>query len=278
MLPVLVGLLDAADAVLETRRCPARPTAGPASRGRAGRAGTCRSSPAPLGSVANSTRQVGQLVDGRAPATARSRWRGSRRTAGTPACGRSARCAPPRPRRRSSRRATAAATTGTGASPLRPNIACSRSDCSVLVGRPVDGPPRWMSQMTSGSSSDTARPIVSPLSAMPGPGRRGDGRARRRTPRRARRRCRRSRPRPGRCARRSACAWTARAGCRLAGVIGYAPRNSGSSRALRRRDQPVGQRQVAADVAVGAGRQRGRLDLVGDARTPRSSRRSSSRP
>ena len=61
------------------------------------------------------------------------------------------------------------ATTGTGASPLRPNIACSRSDCSVLVGSPVDGPPRWMSQITSGSSSDTASPIVSDFSAMPGP-------------------------------------------------------------------------------------------------------------
>ena len=46
------------------------------------------------------------------------------------------------------------ATIATGDSPLRPNIACSRSACSVLVGRPVEGPPRWMSQTTSGSSSD----------------------------------------------------------------------------------------------------------------------------
>ena len=46
------------------------------------------------------------------------------------------------------------ATTGTGASPLRPNMACSRSDCSVLVGRPVEGPPRCTSTMTSGSSID----------------------------------------------------------------------------------------------------------------------------
>ena len=61
------------------------------------------------------------------------------------------------------------ATIGTGASPLRPNIACSRSACSVLVGMPVDGPPRWMSTMISGSSSETARPIVSALSASPGP-------------------------------------------------------------------------------------------------------------
>ncbi len=34
------------------------------------------------------------------------------------------------------------ASTATGDSPLRPYIACSRSACSVLVGRPVEGPPR----------------------------------------------------------------------------------------------------------------------------------------
>ena len=61
------------------------------------------------------------------------------------------------------------ATIGTGDSPLRPNIACSRSDCSVLVGSPVDGPPRWTSTTTSGSSSDTASPMVSDFRATPGP-------------------------------------------------------------------------------------------------------------
>ena len=61
------------------------------------------------------------------------------------------------------------ATIGTGASPLRPNIACSRSACSVLVGSPVEGPPRCTSTTTSGSSVITARPIVSDFSAMPGP-------------------------------------------------------------------------------------------------------------
>ena len=66
------------------------------------------------------------------------------------------------------------ATIGTGDSPLRPNIACSRSACSVLVGRPVEGPPRWTSTMTSGSSSETASPIVSDFRATPGAGRRGD--------------------------------------------------------------------------------------------------------
>ncbi len=58
---------------------------------------------------------------------------------------------------------------GMGASELRPYIACSRSACSVLVGKPVEGPPRWMSQITRGSSTATARPMASVLSAMPGP-------------------------------------------------------------------------------------------------------------
>ena len=62
-----------------------------------------------------------------------------------------------------------AAMTGTGASPLRPNITCSRSACSVLVGMPVLGPARWTSMTISGSSVITARPMVSAFSAMPGP-------------------------------------------------------------------------------------------------------------
>src|SRR6266550_9383772 len=62
-----------------------------------------------------------------------------------------------------------AASTGMGASEFRPNKACNRSACSVLVGRPVDGPPRWISQMTSGISTATARPMASVFSAMPGP-------------------------------------------------------------------------------------------------------------
>ena len=44
-----------------------------------------------------------------------------------------------------------------------------RSACSVFVGMPVAGPARWMSQITSGSSSITARPMVSIFSARPGP-------------------------------------------------------------------------------------------------------------
>ena len=63
----------------------------------------------------------------------------------------------------------AGATIGTGESLLRPNIACSRSACSVLVGMPVLGPARWTSMTTSGSSTITARPMASVLRAMPGP-------------------------------------------------------------------------------------------------------------
>ncbi len=63
----------------------------------------------------------------------------------------------------------AAATIGIGASELRPNNACSKSACSVLVGSPVEGPPRCMSQTTNGISTATASPIASVFSAMPGP-------------------------------------------------------------------------------------------------------------
>ncbi len=48
-------------------------------------------------------------------------------------------------------------------------MACNKSACSVLVGNPVEGPPRWMSQITSGSSSITPRPIASLFKATPGP-------------------------------------------------------------------------------------------------------------
>ena len=62
-----------------------------------------------------------------------------------------------------------AASTGTGDSPLRPNIACSRSACSGLVGIPVEGPARCTSTTTSGSSVMTAKPMASDLRLMPGP-------------------------------------------------------------------------------------------------------------
>ena len=209
-----VGLLDAADAVLEAGRAGDRPRAGQ-------RLGVAQVRPEHLGAVVVRVVGLGRELHatGRAgprrpgSATARSRWPGSRRRAGRPACGTSVAIRQASIAASKQSDGERGATIGTGASPLRPNIACSRSDCSVLVGSPVEGPPRWTSTMTSGSSSETARPIVSDFSATPGPGRRGHRRASRRRPRRARRRCRRSRPRPGRCGRRSACACSARAGC-----------------------------------------------------------------
>src|ERR1700730_1278250 len=62
-----------------------------------------------------------------------------------------------------------AASIGIGASEFLPYMAWSKSACSVLVGRPVEGPPRWMSQITIGSSTATAKPMASVFNAMPGP-------------------------------------------------------------------------------------------------------------
>ncbi len=63
----------------------------------------------------------------------------------------------------------AGATIGSGESLFRPNMTWSRSACSFFVGMPVDGPARWTSMTTSGSSTITASPMASILSAMPGP-------------------------------------------------------------------------------------------------------------
>ena len=65
--------------------------------------------------------------------------------------------------------AVAAARTTMGDSPLRPYIAWFRSDCSVLVGSPVLGPPRCTLMTTSGSSVVMAKPSPSPFKANPGP-------------------------------------------------------------------------------------------------------------
>ena len=62
-----------------------------------------------------------------------------------------------------------AATTGTGLSEFRPWSTISRSACSGFVGMPVDGPARWMSRTSSGSSSATPSPTVSAFSTTPGP-------------------------------------------------------------------------------------------------------------
>ncbi len=61
------------------------------------------------------------------------------------------------------------ASTGRITSPWAENAAANRSDCSVLVGRPVEGPPRCTSTITSGSSAMLARPIISHFRESPGP-------------------------------------------------------------------------------------------------------------
>src|ERR687895_1881000 len=119
------------------------------------------------------------------------------------------------------------ATIGKGASPWRPYIACSRSDCSVVVGSPVDGPPRWMSMTRSGSSSERARPNVSDFRSSPGP----DVVVTARCPEKAA-------PTAIPAAAISSSAWIVRTPKFLwrdsswrmseAGVIGYDPRNKGS--------------------------------------------------
>ena len=62
-----------------------------------------------------------------------------------------------------------AAITTLGASPWLPKQEASRSLCSLLVGCPVLGPPRWTLITTSGISVMTARPMASCLSEKPGP-------------------------------------------------------------------------------------------------------------
>src|SRR5512140_2208235 len=61
------------------------------------------------------------------------------------------------------------ASTGRTTSPWAEKQAWNRSDCSLLVGRPVEGPPRWTLTQTSGSSAIVARPSISDFSDMPGP-------------------------------------------------------------------------------------------------------------
>ena len=80
-----------------------------------------------------------------------------------------ARCGWPRARPRSSRRAWRPRAPASAPRSCGRRWPGSRSACSVLVGRPVEGPPRWMSQITSGSSVAMARPMASVFSAMPGP-------------------------------------------------------------------------------------------------------------
>ena len=96
-----------------------------------------------------------------------------------------------------------------------------------MVGIPVEGPARCTSTTTSGSSSATPRPIVSDFSTMPGP---ADVVTPSAPPKDA--------PSAAPAAAISSSAWNVRTPKLLcfdsssriaeAGVIGYAPRNSGS--------------------------------------------------
>ena len=61
------------------------------------------------------------------------------------------------------------ASTGRTTSPWAENTAWNRSDCSLFVGRPVDGPPRCTSTQTRGSSAMVARPSISVFRDRPGP-------------------------------------------------------------------------------------------------------------
>src|SRR5580658_369636 len=92
---------------------------------------------------------------------------------------------------------------------------------------PVDGPARWMSQMISGSSTETASPMVSAFRHMPGP----DVDV---TPRLPPKEAPRAAPTPlissSACMVRTPKRLSFDSSCSMsdAGVIGYEPRNSGS--------------------------------------------------
>ena len=61
------------------------------------------------------------------------------------------------------------AITGKDTSPWAGLIAENKSDCSVLVGRPVAGPPLWTSTTTKGNSAIHAKPNPSLINENPGP-------------------------------------------------------------------------------------------------------------
>jgi hypothetical protein len=256
----------AADAVLEARRARGSPTGGPASPGRAGTAGSGRR--LGRGSARWRTRpQVGQVVDvGDQPRLG---------AVGQVAVGEQdhRRAVGERDPGRLDRRVEAVGR-GLRRDDRHRRLAVAAEHRLQQVG--LLGLGRQAGRRAaalhvddhSGSSSAITASRSSRTSARC-PGRTWwSRRARRRTPRRA----------PRRSPAISSSAWKVvtpkflclDSSCRMseAGVIGYAPRNSGSFGPAARRDQAVGQREVAGDVAVGAGRHLGRLDLV---RTAKSS-------
>ena len=212
------------------RRCGARGPACPGSaHGRASVSGSRRYGQnlgAVVGRVVRLGReldlQVGQRRRRRGSATARSRWPGSRRRAGRPACGTSVAIRAGLDRRVEAvgRRARARRS---APAPRR----CGRT--SPAAGRPARSwsAGRWTARRAgcrrrpAAARATTREPDRLATSApRPGPEVVVTAERSRRTPRRAPRRRRRSRPRPGRCARRSSCACDS--SCRMseAGVIG----------------------------------------------------------
>ena len=139
----------------------------------------------------------------------------------------------------------------------------SRSACSGFVGIPVEGPARWMSRISSGSSSMIPSPIVSCLSTIPGP---AEVVTPSEPPKAA--------PSAAPTAAISSSAWNVRTPndlCRasssrteLAGVIGYAPRNRSRPESFEAAISPYAERRVAADLPVDARRHLRGCDLVAD--------------
>ena len=224
-----VGLLDAADPVLEAGGARDRPRPGQRLGVAQVRARTPRlPSVERRGWARSRTRRAGPAGPRRpGPATARSRWPGSRRRAGSPGSGTSWRSGRPRARRRSSPRASAARRSAPA--PRR----CGRT--SPAAGRPARSwsAGRWTGRRAARrrrSAAAPARPpspIVSALSASPGPEVVVTASA---PPNAA--------PSAAPTPAISSSAWKVRtpnrlcllSSCRMseAGVIGYEPRNSGS--------------------------------------------------
>ena len=255
-----VLLLEPADAVREARACRGSPTA---ARRCSSRAYGWNASPS-AGAVRERGVDRRQRVGVRDLPRLASSWPGTGRTAGSPACGSGPRSAPPRrPRRstgRASRRRRPAAATRRGA---RGSPSAGR-DCSVLVGMPVDGPARWTSITTIGSSSISARPIVSAFRSIPGPLVAVTPSA---PPKAA--------PSAMPAAAISSSAWIVRTPMLLVarelvqelgrGRDRVAGEHQRQARADARGDQPERGRLRAVDVAVGAGRDVGRrVDAVLD--------------
>ena len=230
----------------------------------------------PLGSLANSTCRSGRLVDVGDASTARSRWRGSRRTAGRPGCGRSWRCARHPSRRRKQSAGVWGATIGTGRLAVAAEHRLEQVGLLGLGGQAGGGAAALHVDDDQGQLERDGQPDRLGLQ--------GDARAAR-----------------GGDADRAAEAGAERdadAGDLVLGLHGrdavplergqgvqdvggrgdrVRAEHEGEAGAVRGGDQAQRERGVAGDVAVGAGRHLRGGDDVGRRRSPRWSRRSSSR-